>query len=191
MRAKRLVAGTAVVLQLVFLLGTPPLSVAAPSPQESLFEFPVQLVGFPVIILAVRLTNFVKKLAYSLNPRTYTSRTRRSLAFKEPPLDVAAVEKRLVAEMGEHVCVFEQVCHQYAEHARTKRGSNHVLDWDQVIKGYEGFPTNDKRNYLLSVFLGDIVASPGLCHQLAKRGRGCTRIPPARQPDHVARDNSH
>jgi hypothetical protein len=44
------------------------------------------------------------------------------------------VEKRLVAELGEHVCVFENVCEEYAEHARTLRESNHILDWEQVFK---------------------------------------------------------
>ncbi|XP_012277032.1 uncharacterized protein LOC105697879 [Orussus abietinus] len=148
---------------------------AAPSPQEPTFELPVQLVGFPVIIAAVRITNFIKKLAYSLNPETYMSRVKRSLplAHDEEVLDIAQVEKKLVAEIGEKVCIYERICLKYASRTLRRRSKERVLDWNVVFSQYKSSPDPMKENYLLSVFLGDIVGSPSLCHQLVKRGRGC------------------
>lgn len=135
------------------------------------FELPVQLIGFPVIILAVRLSNFVKKLAYAVNPRTYQKRSKRSNFPDE--MDVIQVEKRLVAELGERVCIYENVCQEYAARANSIENENKVLDWENVFSKYEDAPKDNKKFYLLSVFLGDIVASPDLCKQLAKRGRSC------------------
>ncbi|XP_017765205.1 PREDICTED: uncharacterized protein LOC108554436 [Eufriesea mexicana] len=148
---------------------------AAPSPQEPSFELPVQLIGFPVIIAAVRISNFVKKLAYSLNPETYVSRVRRDLPLvhDEEILDVSQVEKKLVSELGGNVCIYEKICVKYAAQTLQKRSRERALDWDVVFSEYKSSANPTKENYLLSVFLGDIIGSPRLCHQLAKRGRGC------------------
>ncbi|KAL7287578.1 uncharacterized protein LOC106658854 [Trichogramma pretiosum] len=148
---------------------------SAPQNNEPFFELPVQLVGFPVIIAAVRISNFVKKLAYSLNPQTYQSRVKRGLiAFEdEEQFDVPLIEKKLIEEAGQNVCIYERVCAKYAETSLQKSNSQHHLDWNVIFSQYKSSPDPMKDNYLLSVFLGDIIGSPRLCRLLAKRGRQC------------------
>ncbi|XP_015188698.1 PREDICTED: uncharacterized protein LOC107072901 [Polistes dominula] len=143
--------------------------------EESTFEFPVQLLGFPIIIAAVRVSNFIKKLAYSLNPDTYVTRTRRMtrLIHDEEILDVDQIEKKLVEKLGNNVCIYERICSKYATKTLLIRSRERVLDWDVIFREYKSSPNPMKENYLLSVFLGDIIGSPRLCHQLAKRGRAC------------------
>ncbi|CAH1378233.1 hypothetical protein MTP99_019591 [Tenebrio molitor] len=142
--------------------------------QEPSFELPVELVGFPVIIMAVRLSNFVKKLAYSLNPKTYSGRVRRALR-SDDMIDMIEAEKRLVLELGENVCVYPKVCLHHAEKAGRTRGRREmVVDWDDIFSNYKSTREKQKEFYLLSVFLGDFIASPRFCNQLVKRGRACT-----------------
>ncbi|XP_053615687.1 uncharacterized protein LOC128678279 isoform X2 [Plodia interpunctella] len=141
--------------------------------EEATLGLPVQIVGFPFIIASVRLSNFVKKLTYSLNPATYRSRNRRELSFaSEPvePFDVLEVEKYIVGEFGTRACVFERVCAHYA--ARALAQPRPQLDWPDVFSQYKRSADKAKEFFLLSVFLGDIVGSPQLCHQLGKR-RSC------------------
>ena len=67
---------------------------------------------------------------------TYRSRMRRDLPrlIDEEILDVDQVEKKLVAELGNNVCVYERICAKYADTSLQKRGRQHELDWDVVFR---------------------------------------------------------
>nr|XP_024219508.1 uncharacterized protein LOC106687786 [Halyomorpha halys] len=111
------------------------------------------------------------QLIYSSFPDTYRSRPRRAPGLA-PPIDVAEVEKQLVAEMGEKVCIYEQICEHYALQS-LQPDVDAILDWEQIFRKFATSSRDDAEFYLLSIFLGDIVGSPHLCRQLAKRGRSC------------------
>ncbi|XP_049539424.1 uncharacterized protein LOC125953721 [Anopheles darlingi] len=144
--------------------------------QEPLFELPVQLIGFPVIILSVRLANFAKKLAYSLNPKTYQSRSRRetlSGTTVEPEqlswlaIDVAQAERKIYQEFGPKACIEEEPCRIHA--VSSARMDQYKPDWDDILKNYKSQSNGMKQWYLLSVFLGDYLRDVQFCKQLAKR----------------------
>jgi len=142
--------------------------------QQPLFELPVQLVGFPVIILAVRFSNFVKKLAYSVNPKTYQSRVRRaSLDYESssdelapPSVDLDYASKKILDEYGPKACVIEEPC---KVHALSQGRAGAQPDWIDILRNYKIQRSGMKQWYLLSVFIGDVIRDPTLCKRLAKR----------------------
>ncbi|XP_055696568.1 uncharacterized protein LOC129797755 [Lutzomyia longipalpis] len=164
------VLSSCVVLLFVIILAMDMPDYAVAQAEQPLFELPVQLVGFPVIIMAVRLTNFVKKLAYSLNPQTYQSRTRRSIehatnAYATVAIDATVAEKRILSEFGPKACVLEEPCRIHA----WKSIPGEQPDWNDILSNYKIHTVGMRQWYLLSVFLGDVIRSPNLCKQLAKR----------------------
>jgi len=166
-----------VMFLLLLLIDEPKTAIAQ---QEPIFELPVQLVGFPVIILAVRLSNFVKKLSYSLSPQTYQTRSRRSpqwfinpgfINISKEAIDVTVAEKQILTELGPKACVLEEPCRF---HAGRQRISGEQPDWNSILRNYKNQSSGMKQWYLLSVFLGDVIRDVPLCKKLAKRLR-CDR----------------
>ncbi|CAO1416440.1 unnamed protein product [Diamesa serratosioi] len=156
---------------IIFLIGImdgPSTSLAqAPS-----FELPVQLIGFPVIILAVRFTNFFKKLQYSLNPRTYSGRKRRQVSdidevdYSLSAVNVNLAERQILKELGPKACIMEEPCRI---HANRKAKSGEQPEWDDILNNYKIQSSGMKQWYLLSVFMGDVMRDASLCKQMAKR----------------------
>ncbi|VVC35987.1 Hypothetical protein CINCED_3A024257 [Cinara cedri] len=151
--------------------------------QDSPFELPVQLIGFPVIIIAVKMSNFVKKLAYALSPSTYRRKAKRDLTASSPAfpasVDVLKAQEMILKEMGPDVCVFEKVCSEYAEASalakknhNNKDGKDH-MDWEKIISGYMETGSAKKKYYMLSVFLGDVLGSPEFCSRIVRKIKRC------------------
>ncbi|BFF97579.1 uncharacterized protein DMAD_05963 [Drosophila madeirensis] len=145
---------------------------------DPLFELPVQLVGFPVIVLSVRLSQFARKLAYSLSPSTYRTRSRRDIAHPLA-LDAELAQKQILSAFGPRACILEEPCRVHASRAagsdrRTPgngRAKPHAA-WSEVLSNYKVQSSNDggmKQWYLLSLFIGDAVRDVPLCKHLAKR----------------------
>ncbi|XP_058832840.1 uncharacterized protein LOC131690819 [Topomyia yanbarensis] len=163
-------------LFLLALLSSTNYSGSSVRAQEPLFELPVQLIGFPVIILSVRLATFAKKLAYSLNPKTYQSRSRRETlagpASTEEEISAMAVavtqaERKIQQEFGPKACIEEEPCRLHA--AQTRRSDDYQPDWSDILKNYKVRATGMKQWYLLSVFIGDYIRDVQFCKQLSKR----------------------
>lgn len=67
---------------------------------------------------------------------TYASRVKRApaLIHDEEILDVGCIEKKLVAELGNNVCIYERICARYADRTLRRRSRERVLDWSQVFR---------------------------------------------------------
>ncbi|XP_017089530.2 uncharacterized protein [Drosophila bipectinata] len=145
---------------------------------DPLFELPVQLIGFPVIVLSVRLSQFAKKLAYSLSPSTYRSRSRRETSHPLA-LDAELAQKQILGEFGPQACILEEPCRVHASRPsgssqrRTpgETKSKPHAAWSEVLSNYKVQPGigGMKQWYLLSLFIGDATRDVPLCKHLAKR----------------------
>lgn len=56
------------------------------------------------------------------------------LVHDEEILNVDQVEKKLVSELGNNVCVYERICAKYATQTLQKRSRERVLDWDIIFR---------------------------------------------------------
>lgn len=66
---------------------------------------------------------------------TYANRTKRTLSklHDDEILDIAQVEKKMISELGENVCVYERICSKYAEATLQKKGRERGHQWDSIF----------------------------------------------------------
>lgn len=67
---------------------------------------------------------------------TYMSRMKRA-GIQNPEeiiLDVVQVEKRLISEMGESVCIYENICSKYAEISLMNQSQSSYQDLDEIFR---------------------------------------------------------
>lgn len=70
-------------------------------------------------------------------PETYANRVRRSVGsfnLDEAALDIARVEKQLITEFGDNVCIYERICAKHAQITMRRGGRQAVLDWDIILR---------------------------------------------------------
>lgn len=60
-------------------------------------------------------------------------RGKRSVRDEEI-LDIDQVEKKLIAEMGEKVCIYERTCAKFAAITLKKGYRDPNLDWDEIFR---------------------------------------------------------
>ena len=67
---------------------------------------------------------------------TYANRVKRAhpLIHDEKILDIDQVEKKLVAELGNNVCIYEKICVKYAERSLQRRSWERVLNWNEIFR---------------------------------------------------------
>lgn len=56
------------------------------------------------------------------------------MIYDEEILDVGQVEKKLVAELGNNVCIYERICVKYAERTIQRRSWERVLNWNEIFR---------------------------------------------------------